>query len=100
MANPAFVIKESELNHAESGSAKLSAAKAEPKSAANVMATCMVDKNLDEFLESFNNFFAFLFPSSASFSSFAEFKEITAISAAANNAFAVIKNICNNIGII
>ena len=67
--------------------ANLSAANALDKNPANVIPICIVAKNLLGFSSILFIFLAFLFPSFASISTFASFKEINAISLAAKNAF-------------
>jgi hypothetical protein len=75
---------------------KVSAANAEPKNPASVMATCIVDKNFDESFVSFWSlralFLVFLSPSSTIFSIFAEFIDKKAVSALANIAFNAMRN--------
>ena len=85
----------SPTSHFTSGSAKLSAAYALPRSPASVIATWIVERNLDGFLVRESSLFAFLSPSSDSFSSFASLVEMTAISALAKTAFKKISTICN-----
>lgn len=81
---------------AASGSENESAANAEPNSEARVMATCMVERNLEEFFVRRQMRFARLFPSSASFSILVWLAEITAISALAKMALRNISTTCND----
>ena len=80
----------------ETFSAKLSAAKAEPKNPASVMPICIVDKNLVGSSIILSIFFAFLSPSSAREWTFFSLSEITAISVAAKNALSAISTSCNS----
>ena len=65
--------------------AKLSAAKALERNPAMVIATCMVDKKREGSSVNCKSFFAFLFPSSLSFFTFASPTCSTAISAQEKN---------------
>ena len=79
---------------AETVSAKLSAAKAEPKKPASVMPIWMVERNWVGVSMMRSIFFARLSPSEARARTFFSFREITAISVAAKNALHKINTIC------
>ena len=68
----------------------MSAANALPKNPDSVIATWIVDRNLEDWAVSAASFAARLSPSSTSFWSFMSLKEITAISALAKIAFNMI----------
>ena len=76
----------SSTSHFTSGSEKLSAAKAEDRKPARVMAIWMADRKLSGAWVSLSSFSAFLSPSSACFLSLVSDREMTAISAAAKKA--------------
>ena len=76
----------SSVSQRTSGSEKLSAAKAEDRKPASVMAIWMADRKLSGACIRRSSFFAFLSPSSACLRSFVSDREMTAISAAAKNA--------------
>ena len=81
---------------AEKPSAKLSAAKAEPKKPAKVMPIWMVERKRVGSSIILSILAAFLSPSSASARTFFSFMDITAISVAAKNALRKIRISCNN----
>ena len=76
--------------------AKLSAANALPRKPDRVMAIWMVDRNAEGVSTIFRSRFARLSPSSSIFFSFVAFRDTTAISVAAKNAFSPIRTTCNN----
>ena len=80
--------------------AKFSAANAEPSSPANVIATCIVDKNFVGCAVSAAKRFARTSPSLAIRSNLVSFIEITAISALAKTAFKPIRITCSKIASI
>ena len=90
-------MPKSETSQFTKYSEKLSAAKALPKKPDKVMAIWIVDKKSEGSLFSFNNLSALLSPSSIFLFKSAVFKEMTAISLAAKNAFTNIKITCNSI---
>ena len=81
---------------AETVSAKLSAAKAEPKKPASVMPIWMVERNWVGVSMMRSIFFARLSPSEARARTFFSFREITAISVAAKKALHKINTICRS----
>jgi hypothetical protein len=72
------------------------AATALARNPANVIATCIVDKNLFGSSYNFNNSFAFFLPSWARTFILFLFTETMAISAEAKNAFISMRNANNN----
>ena len=89
------IVTPSPINQFTHTGTKFSEANALPKKPANVMATCMVERNFAGFFVRAISRLALLSPSLLILSSFTSLMESTAISAQANTAFNAINIICN-----